>query len=298
MRELMFASGGRCAMTGCGLPLVSPTGGWIGTVAHIVGAEKNGPRGAGPVSAEERRAFANLLLMCASHGRDVDAPDTGEKNFTIAKLQQIKAAHETKIADAVLRAINQELTGLRTANDVLDTSLRSANAASTGEGLAESMEFDDDVSIQGLLAALEEARARLQRLSQPALDILSQLLELWEMHCRDDKTLVPDFGESSGRSPRVSISIVENRLTRGSMQSFTSATDELVAQGLLSMDVDEYEQVYALKDPWGMFLNSFWINVAWFLYSGHGVEIHFWVKTLDFTIFDRLAPEDRDVWWR
>lgn len=58
MRELMFASGGFCAMTDCRLPLTSPTGGWIGTVAHIIGAEKDGPRGGGPETPAQRASFA------------------------------------------------------------------------------------------------------------------------------------------------------------------------------------------------------------------------------------------------
>ena len=53
----MFASGGRCAMTDCGLSLLSPSGGWVGTVAHIVAAEPGGPRGAESMSPEERRGF-------------------------------------------------------------------------------------------------------------------------------------------------------------------------------------------------------------------------------------------------
>jgi hypothetical protein len=40
---------------------------------------------------------------------------------------------------------------------------------------------------------------------------------------------------------------------------------------------------------------NFWRSAAGFLYAGHGVEIQDWIKGLDFSIFDRIAPADRDV---
>lgn len=298
MRQLMFASGGRCAMTDCGLPLVSPTGGWIGTVAHIIGAEKDGPRGADSASAEERRSFDNLLLMCATHGRDVDAPETGEKFFPIDKLRTMKAAHETKISDAVARAIEDELSGVRTGEGLLDTSLRASNAATTAQGLAESMMFADEKSKKELLKALEEARSRLQRLSQPALDALSQILGIWLLRSQDHKRQTYEFGDPGGPHPRLPISTLDNRLKRGVDQSFDSAKHELMAHGLFSVDADEYDQDYVLHEPWALLSFKFWICAASFLYEGHAVEIQEWIKTLDFTIFDREAPAGRDVPWR
>ncbi len=303
MRQLMFASGGRCAMTDCGLPLVSPSGGWIGTVAHIVGAEKDGPRGSGPETAEERRSFNNLILMCATHGREVDTPDTGEMNFPISRLQAMKAAHETKVSDAVARAIQEDVTGVRTATGVIDTALRKARVATTAEGLAESMLFTADSEMAALLEALSEARSRLQRLSQPALDTLSQLLGVWMLVSRrDDKGQGYEFGDSTASHPTIAFAAVENRVTYGGEDSFSATSDELTSHGLLSIIADEYEHVYVIKGPWPSTVanqqEDFWICAAWFLYEGHGVGIDDWVRTLDFSVFDRAASPERPVPWR
>ena len=285
-------------MTGCGLPLVSPTGGWIGTVAHIVGAEKDGPRGGGPETAEERRAVGNLVLMCATHGREVDAPETGEQFYPIEKLRAMKVAHETKVSEAVTNAINEELTGVRTATGLLDIGYRESDAAATAEGLGESMMFDDEASLQSLAAALEEARSCLERLSQPALDTLAQLLGVWVVVSRNDKTRTYDFGDPGESSVRLPVSTVENRVKNGMDQSFAESSHELTAHGLLALDMDEFDQDYLIKDPWNLAMENFWICSAAFLYEAHGVEIQDWLKTLDFTIFDRKAPTSRNVPWR
>lgn len=306
MRQLMFASGGRCAMTGCGLSLIAPSGGWIGTVAHIVGAEKDGPRGAGPISAEERRGFDNLILMCATHGREVDAVDTGEAKYPIDKLRMIKAAYEAKVSEAVERAVEEELTGIRTATGLVDTALRSANVAVSGEGLAESLNLRDGGAVADLTRALDEARSRLQRVSQPGLDGLSQLLSVWLMHCHLHGGEGYYFDDPTGIAPRVPVETVDNRIALGKEQSFEAMARELQTSGLLSVIHDEDEHSYVLDDPWQFpgpavrlgYWYSFWPSVAEFLYAAHGVEVQDWVRTLDFSIFDRRAPDDRDVPWR
>jgi hypothetical protein len=226
MRELMFASGGRCAMTDCGLSLISPTGGWIGTVAHIIGAELDGPRGAGPMQPEERASFDNLVLMCATHGREVDAAETGEKNFPIDKLRIMKETHEAKVSEAIAVAIEQELSGVQTATGTIDTALRSATAAATAEGLRESLGLSED-DAGAVVVALAEAQAQLQRLSQPALDTLSQLLGLWLLQCRNDQDGSCDFGDAYGTQPSLPYQNVDNRVMRGMQGSVDRAMDEL-----------------------------------------------------------------------
>ncbi|MBJ7356863.1 hypothetical protein [Nocardioides sp.] len=267
-------------------------------MAHIVGAEKGGPRGGGPETAEERRAFDNLVLMCATHGREVDSPETGEKFFPIEKMRALKAAHETKVSEAVMAAVEEELTGVRTATGLLDISLRPSNGASTAAGLAESMMFTDDRSRKSLLAALEEARSCLERLSQPALDMLAQFLAVWLVTSRDDKTRKYDFGDPGDASVRLPIATIENRVKHGMDQTFGETTQELTTHGLLSLDIDDYDQDYVVKDPWNLMMENFWVCTASFLYEAFGVEVQDWLRTLDFTIFDRLAPADSGVPWR
>ncbi|GAB2565030.1 hypothetical protein [Kribbella endophytica] len=306
MRKLMFASGGRCSMTDCGLSLISDSGGWVGTVAHIVGAEPDGPRGAGPMSPEERRSFDNLMLMCATHGREVDAAETGEINFPIAKLRAMKLVHEARISEAVEHAVEEELTGVRTATGLIDISLRNASDASTGDGLAESIGLKDPDELEDLMAALTEAKSRLQRLSQPGLDTLSQILGVWRVHCFDASDGSYYFGDPSGNRPRVPLEKVDNRIKYGAEQTFNNSTQELFSSDLVEIDVndDENGQEYTFHSPWSFRIKGtrysfdFWSSAAEFLQSGHGVEIQDWVRSLDFSIFDRRAPKGRDVPWR
>jgi len=43
---------------------------------------------------------------------------------------------------------------------------------------------------------------------------------------------------------------------------------------------------------------NFWISSAEFLCEGFGVPIQDWIKTLEFSVFDKVAPANRDVPWR
>ena len=293
-------------MTDCGLSLTSPTGGWIGTVAHIVGAEKTAARGAGAETPEERASFDNLILMCATHGREVDAPETGEANFPIDKLRQMKKAHETKVTEAVKAAIDQEVSGLQTATGAIDTTLRPSSAAATAEGLLESMTFIEGEQVAKVLNGLSEARLRLRRLSQPAVDTLAQLVGLWLQGCMLTTQGVDsfDFGDPSRTGPQLPVEVVDNRVINGRQATVDRAIRELKAQNLLDVNYDEYEGVeyYGLSSPWSLYGHrsayNFWRCAADFLYHAHGVRIDDWLRGLDFSIFDRAAAPGRVVPWR
>ena len=292
-------------MVDCGLPLISPSGGWIGTVAHIVGAEQNGPRGADSMSPEDRRSFDNLILMCATHGREVDSPDTGERNFPVDKIRQMKIAHEAKVSEAVQHAIDEELSGEQPVARVIDTKLRRATVAATGEGLRESLNVDASTR-DDLVEALADARSSLRRLSQPGLETLSQLLAVWVLHSHGGEGDEYDFGDPTGVSPTVPHAKVMNRVNYGLRSSFDLYTDELIRSDLLSVDDDEYERNFIFDSPWkfaerlgsSRYSYNFWVSAALFLQLGHGVAMHEWIRTLDFSIFDRPASSDRDVPWR
>jgi hypothetical protein len=304
MRELMFASGGRCAMTDCGLPLTSLTGGWIGTVAHIVGAEVNGPRGKSSLTPKERAEFGNLMLMCATHGREVDAPETGEANFSVERLRHMKEEHEAKVTEAITAAIEEDRSGIKTATGAIDTGLRAATAATTAEGLLESLGLKgDSAAVPIAVDSLNVIREDLQRLSQVALDTLSQLLHLWLRECPNYSVGWRDFGDPSLTiDPSLPLSNVDNRIKNSDV--FSNGLSELKARALISVEIDEYEETsaYAIRDQWRLKTNThwynFWISAAYFLQQGYGVEIQDWVKGLDFSIFDRPAPVSATVEWR
>lgn len=74
----------------------------LGEQAHIVAAELDGPRGKSILTAEERDAYANLILLCPTDHRRIDRD---VDNYPVEKLHQIKTAHElwvqTKLADGI-----------------------------------------------------------------------------------------------------------------------------------------------------------------------------------------------------
>lgn len=243
------------------------------------------------------------MLMCAEHGREVDAPDTGEANFPIDRLRIMKQTHEAKVSDAVTAAIEQELSGVQTATGSIDTTLRASAAATTAEGLLEALQVSDEHGAGRIIAGLDQARSQLRRLSQPALDLLSQLLELWVQQCRDDSTGRCDFGHTFGPNPQMPCRHVDNRIMRGKQSAVDLAMSELMTREIIKTWADEYEGVvyYVFTSSlWqmGAMRYTFWPAVAEFLYDGHGVGVQDWVRGLDFSIFDRPAADDRDVPWR
>lgn len=98
IRELYLRSGNMCAMPNCHNPLVDNVGNFIGEICHIEAASKDGPRFNPNMTNEERRAFDNLILLCANCHTRVDSDTT---TYTASKLKEIKKNHEARCDDIV-----------------------------------------------------------------------------------------------------------------------------------------------------------------------------------------------------
>jgi len=72
----------------------------VGEAAHIVAEESNGPRGDSPLTKEQRNLYANLIVLCNVHHKQVDDQ---VMSFTVDRLIEMKATHErwvgTQLAD-------------------------------------------------------------------------------------------------------------------------------------------------------------------------------------------------------
>jgi|694.fasta_scaffold58807_1 hypothetical protein len=104
LRELYLKSGNQCAYPDCTRLMIDSEGTFIGQVCHIEAAEEGGERFNESQTNEERRQFANLMLMCYEHHVKTD---DGQK-YTVEVLREMKKAHEAKftdIADAIGKAI-------------------------------------------------------------------------------------------------------------------------------------------------------------------------------------------------
>lgn len=156
LRRLFLHSGNLCAYPGCGKLMMNAEGVFIGQVCHIEAAEENGERFNADMTNEDRRQFDNLMLMCYEHHQVTN--DTIQ--YTVSKLQQIKADHEKRFSNPE-RAILEQLT------DWTERSTRSvpANLGSINKVLGW------DASDEELAVSLSELTDYLKRLRNVPLEL-------------------------------------------------------------------------------------------------------------------------------
>ena len=111
LRELFLKSGNLCAFPNCTTLMMNEQGVFIGQVCHIKAAENGGPRFSPAMTNEQRRAPADLMLMCYAHHQVTD----DEKKFPVNKLRKMKREHERRFS-APDRAILERLTDWTTAD--------------------------------------------------------------------------------------------------------------------------------------------------------------------------------------
>lgn len=70
----------------------------VGDVAHMVADSPDGPRGASPLTAEQRDLYSNLLLLCKPHHKLVD---DNPAEYPVERLQQIKSEHERWVKESL-----------------------------------------------------------------------------------------------------------------------------------------------------------------------------------------------------
>ncbi len=63
----------------------------VGEACHIVAQKEDGPRGVSLLTAEQRDKFANLILLCNVHHKQIDDQVA---TFPVERLAQIKVEHE------------------------------------------------------------------------------------------------------------------------------------------------------------------------------------------------------------
>src|SRR5664279_3106600 len=97
-RRLYLASGNRCAFPQCEQALMGSDAVLVGEIAHIEGALPDSTRFNGTMSNEQRRHYDNLLLMCGTHHTVIDSDD---RTWTVAKLEDLKRAHEAIYTAAI-----------------------------------------------------------------------------------------------------------------------------------------------------------------------------------------------------
>lgn len=95
IKLLIALSGNECSFPKCKINLVEDEA-FIGELVHISAAETGGPRYDINMSDDERRAFANLMLMCPTHHKIIDKPALVHK-YPVETLKKYKKSHEKKM---------------------------------------------------------------------------------------------------------------------------------------------------------------------------------------------------------
>jgi hypothetical protein len=93
---------GGCYWPGCNVPTIRMVNGTPRLnleIAHIRAFEKGGKRYAATWSVEERNSFANLILLCHPHHKEIDGPD-GDR-YTVEALEGWKEEREADGLDAL-----------------------------------------------------------------------------------------------------------------------------------------------------------------------------------------------------
>ena len=70
----------------------------VGEAAHIVAEQPDGPRGQSILTTEQRNTYANLILLCNVHHKQVDDQ---VNHFTVERLASIKADHENWVRSSL-----------------------------------------------------------------------------------------------------------------------------------------------------------------------------------------------------
>jgi len=90
---LWSRAAGRCSKCKVKLTLDTTEGptATLGAMAHIIAAEQEGPRGASPLTPDERRRYSNLLLLCSHCHDEIDADVAA---YPVEVLHRIKDEHQ------------------------------------------------------------------------------------------------------------------------------------------------------------------------------------------------------------
>lgn len=151
LRELFLKSGNLCAFQGCHNLMMDAEGVFIGQVCHIEAAEEGGERFNPQQTNEQRRAPANLLLLCYEHHQVTN----DEEKFPVSRMRKIKAEHEARFSSPD-RAILSRLTDWTKAD--------SATFPSSLERMNKVLSWDHEFVELG--EAAKELRALVERLER------------------------------------------------------------------------------------------------------------------------------------
>lgn len=100
-RQLYANSGNICAMYGCDNQLINENTSNLSEICHIEAVNEDGARYNPNSSNEEINSYQNLILLCPTCHKKVDAKQN-ETLFPVEYLKKMKADHEARVKEAIL----------------------------------------------------------------------------------------------------------------------------------------------------------------------------------------------------
>jgi len=116
--KLILNSNAKCAFPSCNQRLIENDQ-LIGQICHIEAASPGGQRYNSDQTDEQRRSYANLILLCANHHKATDNVD----EYTVDKLIEMKKNHEQVVEDEPtldldeLKQVVNNITNVSNTND-------------------------------------------------------------------------------------------------------------------------------------------------------------------------------------
>lgn len=135
IKRLYAKSSNRCAMPKCTSPIIL-NGIPVGEICHIKARNKKGPRYDETLSAVEKDAYPNLLLLCRTCHKLVDSD---EKTYTPELLADIKSMHEAGEDLEITPQVAREAEMLLEAHN----RRHKAAASASGQGVAIAVSGDN-----------------------------------------------------------------------------------------------------------------------------------------------------------
>lgn len=171
LRQLYVLSGNLCANPKCTTVLVNANGTLIADVCHIKGERSGSARFDRNLSEEDRRAPANLLLLCSTCHTLVDKEP---QRYTVSKLRKWKKDREARFAavgDTLRQRYLHEIADEAEANDLtMPRTLRSFVKFLEDQNYRHTV---DDDTLPGVRAYAD----RLRHLASPDRDLMRAIIE-------------------------------------------------------------------------------------------------------------------------
>lgn len=172
VRALFARSGNRCAFLGCIAPLINDRNQFIAQVCHIEAAEAGGERYNPGQSDEDRRGYANLLILCYPHHVETD----DVTRYSVQALKEMKARHEQLFERSPFK---------------IDESLLNRIVGEMDQYWSRVEELHKNHIVPDLAIEID-ARAKFVDLSAAARNVVQDIHRLQDMLLESEDGLVPD----------------------------------------------------------------------------------------------------------